>query len=194
MSSRICSFSCTWSAWPRSSAAGWWCATSPAWCPRSCGVRGLQVLTGLLLVGIAEAGTDPVNHPKVGVKLVVALAVTALAEIANARQKRGGPTRRWSRQPVGWPWSTPRSRPSGSRLPALTSSRARWAGVSQPRADPARHASLVVVATLGRHHLGTHAEEADRPLVLEPAEQFEGRVTEQAGVVGGLRPCGCGRR
>ena len=50
-----------------------------------------QILTGLLLVGIAEAGTDPVNHPKVGVKLVVALAVTALAEIANARQRRGEP-------------------------------------------------------------------------------------------------------
>jgi uncharacterized membrane protein len=50
-----------------------------------------QIVTGLLLVGIAEALDDPVNNPKVGVKLVVALAVVACAEIANARQKRGEP-------------------------------------------------------------------------------------------------------
>lgn len=48
-----------------------------------------QLITGLLLVGLAEAGTDPVNHAKVGVKLVVAIAVAACAEIANAKQKRG---------------------------------------------------------------------------------------------------------
>lgn len=50
-----------------------------------------QIVTGLLLVGVAEALDDPVNNPKVGVKLVVALAVAACAEIANARQKRGEP-------------------------------------------------------------------------------------------------------
>jgi hypothetical protein len=50
-----------------------------------------QLLTGLLLVGIDEAGPDPVNHAKIGVKLLVALAVVACAEIANARQKRGEP-------------------------------------------------------------------------------------------------------
>jgi hypothetical protein len=50
-----------------------------------------QVLTGLLLVGIHEMGDDPVNNAKVGVKLLVALAVAACAEIANARQKRGEP-------------------------------------------------------------------------------------------------------
>ena len=48
-----------------------------------------QILTGLLLVGVVEAGTEPVNHAKIGVKLLVALAVVACAEIANARQKRG---------------------------------------------------------------------------------------------------------
>jgi hypothetical protein len=49
-----------------------------------------QVLTGLLLVGLLEAGDDPVNHAKIGVKLVVALAVAACAEIAAGRVRRGG--------------------------------------------------------------------------------------------------------
>ena len=48
-----------------------------------------QILTGLLLVGVVEAGTEPVNNAKIGVKLLVALAVVACAEIAHARQKRG---------------------------------------------------------------------------------------------------------
>ncbi|HEY7718433.1 MAG TPA: hypothetical protein VH915_06715 [Pedococcus sp.] len=48
-----------------------------------------QVLTGLLLVGVNEMVDDPVNNAKVGVKLVVALAVAACAEIGSARQKRG---------------------------------------------------------------------------------------------------------
>ena len=48
-----------------------------------------QLVTGLILVGLAEAGDDPVNHTKVGVKLVVALAVAACAEIAAARERRG---------------------------------------------------------------------------------------------------------
>jgi hypothetical protein len=50
-----------------------------------------QVLTGLVLVGILEMGDDEVNNPKIGVKLLVALAVAACAEIAAARQKRGEP-------------------------------------------------------------------------------------------------------
>ncbi len=50
-----------------------------------------QILTGLLLVGVAEAGTDPVDHAKIGVKLVVALAVAACAEIANAGERKGAP-------------------------------------------------------------------------------------------------------
>jgi hypothetical protein len=50
-----------------------------------------QVLTGLILVGLLEAGDEKVNNAKIGVKLVVALAVAACAEIGNARQKRGEP-------------------------------------------------------------------------------------------------------
>ena len=48
-----------------------------------------QVLTGLLLVGLAEAGDEPVDHVKVGVKLVVALAVAGLAEVAAGKARRG---------------------------------------------------------------------------------------------------------
>jgi hypothetical protein len=48
-----------------------------------------QVVTGLVLVGLAQAGDDPVDNTKVGVKLVVALAVAACAEIAGGRERRG---------------------------------------------------------------------------------------------------------
>ncbi|WP_113904902.1 MULTISPECIES: hypothetical protein [Brevibacterium] len=47
----------------------------------------LQLVTGLLLVGIAEMGDDEVNHMKVGIKLVVAILVTVFAFIGNRRQK-----------------------------------------------------------------------------------------------------------
>ncbi|MBO1752205.1 hypothetical protein J4G33_10365 [Actinotalea sp. BY-33] len=43
------------------------------------------LVTGLALVGIAEAGDGDVNHTKIGVKLVVLLAVTALV-VVNRRK------------------------------------------------------------------------------------------------------------
>lgn len=48
-----------------------------------------QLVTGLILVGLNEANKDPLNHVKIAVKLVVAIAVAACAEIARARSKRG---------------------------------------------------------------------------------------------------------
>ncbi|WP_404384556.1 hypothetical protein LL946_02770 [Knoellia locipacati] len=48
-----------------------------------------QIVTGLVLVGLNEAGDGDVNHTKVGVKLLVALAVAACAEIAAGRERRG---------------------------------------------------------------------------------------------------------
>jgi hypothetical protein len=42
-----------------------------------------------VLVGIVEAGDEPVNHAKIGVKLVVAVAVVACAEIAAAKERKG---------------------------------------------------------------------------------------------------------
>lgn len=37
-----------------------------------------QVVTGLVLTMLAEMGTDPVNHAKIGVKLVVTIVITIL--------------------------------------------------------------------------------------------------------------------
>ncbi len=48
-----------------------------------------QLLTGLALVGIHESQKDPLNHAKIGVKLVVALACAACAEMGAARARRG---------------------------------------------------------------------------------------------------------
>ncbi|MBB6172592.1 hypothetical protein HNR23_002652 [Nocardiopsis mwathae] len=45
----------------------------------------LQLLTGLLLVGLAEMGGGGVDHMKVGVKLVVAFAV-AIVGTVNLRK------------------------------------------------------------------------------------------------------------
>lgn len=50
-----------------------------------------QVLTGLVLVGLAEAVLDTeVNHAKIGIKLVLALVVGWLAEGAAGRARRTG--------------------------------------------------------------------------------------------------------
>ena len=57
----------------------------------------IQLLLGLGLTGLAEAGDDPVNHAKIGTKLVIMIAVLACAEIGNAKSKRGenGTTLAW---------------------------------------------------------------------------------------------------
>ena len=39
----------------------------------------LQFVTGVLLVGIAEMGADPVNHTKFGIKIAVAAVILLLA-------------------------------------------------------------------------------------------------------------------
>jgi len=39
----------------------------------------LQFVTGILLLGIAEMGTDPVNHPKYGIKIAVTAVILLLA-------------------------------------------------------------------------------------------------------------------
>ncbi|WP_084101254.1 hypothetical protein [Demequina sp. NBRC 110051] len=46
-----------------------------------------QLLTGLLLVGVAEMNDFDVDHAKIGVKLVVALAVAGLAEVGGKKTK-----------------------------------------------------------------------------------------------------------
>ncbi|WP_209374422.1 hypothetical protein [Brevibacterium renqingii] len=47
----------------------------------------LQLITGLLLMGLAEMGDGDVNHMKLGIKLVVAILVTVFAFIGNRKQK-----------------------------------------------------------------------------------------------------------
>jgi hypothetical protein len=50
-----------------------------------------QVVTGILLVGLHEMSSDPADElirAKIAVKLVIALAVAACAEVANGRQRR----------------------------------------------------------------------------------------------------------
>ena len=57
----------------------------------SIGARA-QVVTGLVLVALAEAVSSldkDLNHPKIGVKLVVAIAAAACIEIARGRAKKG---------------------------------------------------------------------------------------------------------
>jgi len=48
-----------------------------------------QLVTGILLVGLAESGDEEVNNAKITVKLVVAIAVAACAEIAAAKERKG---------------------------------------------------------------------------------------------------------
>lgn len=48
-----------------------------------------QIITGILLVGLNEAADESLNHTKVGIKLVIAIAVAACAEIAAGRERRG---------------------------------------------------------------------------------------------------------
>lgn len=48
---------------------------------------GTAFLTGLALVGVLEAGDDPVNHGKIAVKLVLGLVLLVLV-MANLRKER----------------------------------------------------------------------------------------------------------
>lgn len=52
----------------------------------------VQLLIGLALVGVIEMDDGSLNHTKIAIKLLVALAVVAFAEIANAKFKRQEPS------------------------------------------------------------------------------------------------------
>ncbi|WP_370894415.1 hypothetical protein [Janibacter sp. GXQ6167] len=50
----------------------------------------IQLLIGLALVGVMEGmGDADLNHMKIGVKLLISIAVVALCEISWAKAKRG---------------------------------------------------------------------------------------------------------
>jgi hypothetical protein len=44
-----------------------------------------QVVTGLLIVGVLESGTEPVNHVKIGVKFALAVVIGVLV-IVNRKK------------------------------------------------------------------------------------------------------------
>ena len=48
----------------------------------------LQLVTGLALVGVAEAGDGDVNHLKIGIKLLIALVIAVLAFVGQRRYKK----------------------------------------------------------------------------------------------------------
>ena len=48
---------------------------------------GTAFVAGLLLVGVLEAGDDPVNHAKIAVKFAVGLVILVLV-MANVRKER----------------------------------------------------------------------------------------------------------
>ncbi|MBP3044300.1 hypothetical protein KKR91_06740 [Arthrobacter jiangjiafuii] len=51
----------------------------------------LQLVTGLLLVGLAEMGDASLNHIKIAVKLTVALVIAVMAFIGQRKYKKGQP-------------------------------------------------------------------------------------------------------
>lgn len=52
----------------------------------------IQVLTGLILVGVAQGALDyDVDNTKIAVKLIVAIAVAGLTEVAAARARKDKP-------------------------------------------------------------------------------------------------------
>lgn len=48
-----------------------------------------QLLTGVLLVWVNESGPDPVNHVKVGIKLLVLVAIVVLAFMNRKKESVG---------------------------------------------------------------------------------------------------------
>ena len=75
-----------------------------------------QLLTGILLVGLVQANDEEVDNAKIGVKLVVAVAVVACAEIAAAGERKGrGRARSSSTPPALLPAQRARRRPVDHR-------------------------------------------------------------------------------
>mgnify|MGYP000855933856 CR=1 FL=1 len=69
--------------WLADAAKKTWGLTLMLWAARA------QILIGGLLVVMALGAADGLDFVKIGVKLVVALAVVGLVEIAHARRKKG---------------------------------------------------------------------------------------------------------
>ncbi|MBD7993795.1 hypothetical protein H9639_00550 [Arthrobacter sp. Sa2CUA1] len=61
----------------------------------------LQLVTGILLVGLNEMGDGDVNQIKVGVKLLITLVVAVLAFIGQRKYKKDEPVSRTLANGVG---------------------------------------------------------------------------------------------
>lgn len=61
----------------------------------------VQVVTGLALVGLAEAGPDPVNHIKVGVKALFGVIILVAAIIGYRKAKKDEPVSKGLAHAVG---------------------------------------------------------------------------------------------
>ncbi|HKV21144.1 MAG TPA: Fe-S protein [Mycobacterium sp.] len=80
----IIGFAVTFGAWAAEAAARRFSTTRPM----DYGLL-LSLLTGLVLSAPWPAGTE-LNYPKIGIKLVILLVLTALTGMGNARQRRSG--------------------------------------------------------------------------------------------------------
>lgn len=69
--------------WIADAAKKTWGLSLMLWAARA------QLLIGALLVVMALGAEDGLNFVKIGVKIVVAVAIVALVEITNARIKKG---------------------------------------------------------------------------------------------------------
>lgn len=63
----------------------------------------LQVVTGILLTGMREMqdGADPMNHMKIGIKLVILIAVLVAAVIGRRKVARNEPVSKGLAHAVG---------------------------------------------------------------------------------------------
>lgn len=61
----------------------------------------VQLVTGLLLVGLAEMGDGTVNHMKIGIKLVILIGVLVAAVIGRRKVARDEPVSKGLAHAVG---------------------------------------------------------------------------------------------
>lgn len=61
----------------------------------------VQLVSGLLLVGLAEMGDGPVNHMKIGIKLVILIAVVVTAIIGRRKVAKNEPVPKGIAHSVG---------------------------------------------------------------------------------------------
>lgn len=69
---------------------GGWIATVKAPAVNKAILHGsiLQVVTGLLLVGLQEMNDGEVNHMKIGIKLVIAIIILVLAIVGTKKESK----------------------------------------------------------------------------------------------------------